>query len=73
MRHLCERGLTGVRLVIGDHHLGLVKAIRKVTGGLCHPGGGRVGCRAQDADAPAACPIAANTYSRAPDRRKAEI
>nr|WSZ18789.1 transposase [Streptomyces canus] len=53
MRHLCERGLTGVRLVIGDHHLGLVKAIRKVTGGLCHPGGGRVGCRAQDVDAPA--------------------
>ncbi|MFH9863891.1 transposase [Streptomyces sp. NPDC017202] len=56
MRHLCERGLTGVRLVIGDHHLGLGKAIRKVTGGLCHPGGGRVGCRAQDADAPAGVP-----------------
>jgi putative transposase len=30
LRHLRERGLTGVRLVIGDHHLGLVKAIRKV-------------------------------------------
>lgn len=25
LRHLRERGLTGVRLVIGDHHLGLVK------------------------------------------------
>jgi putative transposase len=30
LRHLRERGLTGVRLVIGDHHSGLVKAIRKV-------------------------------------------
>lgn len=30
LRHLRERGLTGVRLVIGDHHAGLVKAIRKV-------------------------------------------
>ncbi|MFE0633511.1 IS256 family transposase [Streptomyces sp. NPDC058864] len=30
LRHLRERGLTGVRLVIGDHHTGLVKAIRKV-------------------------------------------
>ena len=29
-RSLRERGLGGVRLVIGDHHLGLVKAIRKV-------------------------------------------
>ena len=30
LRSLRERGLTGVRLVIGDHHSGLVKAIRKV-------------------------------------------
>jgi len=30
LRHLRERGLTGVRLVIGDHHSGLVKAVRKV-------------------------------------------
>ncbi|MFJ9612053.1 IS256 family transposase [Kitasatospora sp. NPDC101176] len=30
LRSLRERGLAGVRLVIGDHHLGLVKAIRKV-------------------------------------------
>jgi putative transposase len=30
LRHLRERGLSGVRLVIGDHHSGLVKAIRKV-------------------------------------------
>lgn len=30
LRSLRERGLTGVRLVIGDHHIGLVKAIRKV-------------------------------------------
>jgi putative transposase len=30
LRSLRERGLTGVRLVIGDHHAGLVKAIRKV-------------------------------------------
>lgn len=30
LRSLRERGLTGVRLVIGDHHTGLVKAIRKV-------------------------------------------
>ncbi|MGW1047330.1 transposase, partial [Streptomyces sp. NPDC002547] len=27
---LRERGLTGVRLVIADHHSGLVKAVRKV-------------------------------------------
>ncbi|MFB8778055.1 IS256 family transposase [Streptomyces broussonetiae] len=30
LRHLRERGLNGVRLVIGDHHTGLVNAIRKV-------------------------------------------
>lgn len=30
LRSLRERGLTGVRLVISDHHSGLVKAIRKV-------------------------------------------
>ncbi|MGW4895404.1 IS256 family transposase [Kitasatospora sp. NPDC004240] len=30
LRSLRERGPTGVRLVIGDHHSGLVKAIRKV-------------------------------------------
>jgi putative transposase len=30
LRSLRERGLSGVRLVIGDHHSGLVKAIRKV-------------------------------------------
>lgn len=30
LRSLRERGLAGVRLVIGDHHSGLVKAIRKV-------------------------------------------
>ncbi|MED7829024.1 IS256 family transposase, partial [Streptomyces chiangmaiensis] len=30
LRHLRERGLNGVRLVLGDHHSGLVKAIRKV-------------------------------------------
>lgn len=30
LRDLRERGLTGVRLVISDSHLGLVKAIRKV-------------------------------------------
>ncbi len=29
-RHLRERGLSGVRLVISDSHSGLVKAIRKV-------------------------------------------
>ncbi|MFG3165277.1 IS256 family transposase [Streptomyces sp. NPDC048232] len=30
LRHLRERGLSGVRLVISDSHSGLVKAIRKV-------------------------------------------
>ncbi|GAA3446724.1 IS256 family transposase [Planomonospora venezuelensis] len=30
LRSLRERGLTGVRLVIADHHSGLLKAIRKV-------------------------------------------
>ncbi len=30
LRHLRERGLTGVRLVISESHSGLVKAIRKV-------------------------------------------
>jgi transposase-like protein len=29
LRHLRERGLTGVRLVVSDGHSGLVKAIRK--------------------------------------------
>ncbi|MFF0416607.1 IS256 family transposase [Kitasatospora sp. NPDC004745] len=36
LRHLRERGLAGVRLVIGDHHLGLVKAIRKVMLGAAY-------------------------------------
>ncbi|MFJ9609686.1 IS256 family transposase [Kitasatospora sp. NPDC101176] len=36
LRHLRERGLTGVRLVIGDHRLGLVKAIRKVMLGAAY-------------------------------------
>jgi putative transposase len=36
LRHLRERGLTGVRLVIGDHHLGLVNAIRKVMLGAAY-------------------------------------
>ncbi|WP_236653637.1 IS256 family transposase [Streptacidiphilus melanogenes] len=36
LRHLRERGLTGVRLVIGDHHLGLVKAIRKIMLGAAY-------------------------------------
>jgi putative transposase len=36
LRHLRERGLNGVRLVIGDHHLGLVKAIRKVMLGAAY-------------------------------------
>jgi putative transposase len=36
LRHLRERGLTGVRLVIGDHHSGLVKAIRKVMLGAAY-------------------------------------
>ncbi|MGH3804721.1 MAG: IS256 family transposase, partial [Pseudonocardiaceae bacterium] len=30
LRSLRERGLSGVRLVIADHHSGLVKAVRKV-------------------------------------------
>jgi putative transposase len=30
LRSLRERGLNGVRLVLGDHHSGLVKAIHKV-------------------------------------------
>ena len=30
LRSLRERGLTGVRLVISDHHLGLTKAIAAV-------------------------------------------
>ncbi|MFB7113993.1 transposase [Streptomyces sp. NPDC056291] len=30
LRSLRERGLGGVRLVLGDHHAGLGKAIRKV-------------------------------------------
>jgi putative transposase len=36
LRSLRERGLAGVRLVIGDHHLGLVKAIRKVMLGAAY-------------------------------------
>ncbi|MFJ9761874.1 transposase [Streptomyces sp. NPDC101149] len=36
LRHLRERGLTGVWLVIGGHHLGLVKAIRKVMLGVAY-------------------------------------
>ena len=36
LRSLRERGLTGVRLVIGDHHLGLVKAVRKVMLGAAY-------------------------------------
>ena len=36
LHSLRERGLTGVRLVIGDHHLGLVKAIRKVMLGAAY-------------------------------------
>ncbi|MDH6575300.1 transposase-like protein [Kitasatospora sp. MAP5-34] len=35
-RSLRERGPTGVRLVIGDHHSGLVKAIRKVMLGAAY-------------------------------------
>jgi transposase-like protein len=33
---LRERGLQGVRLVLGDHHSGLVKAIRKVMIGAAY-------------------------------------
>jgi putative transposase len=36
LRHLRERGLNGVRLVIADHHSGLVKAIRKVMLGAAY-------------------------------------
>ena len=36
LRHLRERGLGGVRLVLGDHHSGLVKAIRKVMIGAAY-------------------------------------
>ena len=36
LRSLRERGLAGVLLVIGDHHAGLVKAIRKVMLGAAY-------------------------------------
>jgi hypothetical protein len=36
LRSLRERGLQGVRLVLGDHHSGLVKAIRKVMIGAAY-------------------------------------
>ncbi|MFJ9753265.1 IS256 family transposase, partial [Streptomyces chartreusis] len=36
LRHLRERGLSGVRLVIGDHHSGLVAAIGKVMLGAAY-------------------------------------
>lgn len=36
LRSLRARGLSGVRLVIGDHHSGLVKAIRKVMLGAAY-------------------------------------
>jgi len=36
LRSLRKRGLAGVRLVIGDHHSGLVKAIRKVMLGAAY-------------------------------------
>ncbi|MFE2534935.1 transposase [Streptomyces sp. NPDC059371] len=36
LRSLRERGLAGVRLVSGDHHLALVKAIRKVMLGAAY-------------------------------------
>ncbi|MFE5597725.1 transposase [Streptomyces coelicoflavus] len=36
LRHLRERGPTGVRLVIGDHRSGLVKAIREVMLGAAY-------------------------------------
>jgi putative transposase len=36
LRSLRERGLNGVRLVLGDHHSGLVNAIRKVTIGAAY-------------------------------------
>ncbi|WTG53946.1 IS256 family transposase [Actinacidiphila glaucinigra] len=36
LRHLRERGLSGVRLVLADHHTGLVNAIRKVMIGAAY-------------------------------------
>ena len=36
LRSLRERGLSGVRLVLADHHSGLVKAIRKVMLGAAY-------------------------------------
>ncbi|WP_217245858.1 IS256 family transposase [Streptomyces sp. AC602_WCS936] len=36
LRSLRSRGLNGVRLVIGDHHLGLVAAVRKVMLGAAY-------------------------------------
>jgi putative transposase len=36
LRSLRERGLNGIRPVIADHHLGLVKAIRKVVRGAAY-------------------------------------
>lgn len=36
LRSLRERGLTGVRLVIADHHSGLVKAVRKLMLGAAY-------------------------------------
>ncbi|AKA01198.1 transposase [Streptomyces noursei ZPM] len=36
LRSLRERGLTGVRLVIADHHSGLVKAVRKIMLGAAY-------------------------------------
>lgn len=36
LRHLRERGLSGVRLVLADHHSGLVAAIRKVMIGAAY-------------------------------------
>lgn len=36
LRHLRERGLSGVRVVIGDHHSGLVAAIGKVMLGAAY-------------------------------------
>lgn len=40
LRPLRERGLSGIRLVIADHHSGLVKAVRKDM-----PGTGYQRCR----------------------------
>lgn len=36
LRSLRERGLTGVRLVIADHHSGLITVVRKVMLGAAH-------------------------------------